>query len=83
MQALRGLTNDVIKHRARQESATEFGRGYLQDTLDKTSMTNEKEHVNEMEHRSKGIKDEGKVEDQIGISKVNVTEVCLIYFIIS
>ncbi|KAJ8421086.1 LOW QUALITY PROTEIN: hypothetical protein Cgig2_010320 [Carnegiea gigantea] len=67
---LRGWTNDGIKDRVRQESITGFGRGYLEDTLDKTSMTDEEEQVNEKEHHSKGVEDEGKAEDQTRISKV-------------
>ena len=80
---LRGWTNDKIKDRTQQESITGFGRGYLEDTLDKTSMTNEEEQVNEKEHHSKGVEDEDKAEDQTGISKVKVSEVCVIYFVIS
>ncbi|KAJ8420015.1 hypothetical protein Cgig2_020041 [Carnegiea gigantea] len=53
-----------------QESISGFERGYLEDTLDKTSMTGEEEQVNEKEHHSKGVEDEGKAKDQIGISKV-------------
>ncbi|KAJ8435257.1 hypothetical protein Cgig2_009390 [Carnegiea gigantea] len=55
LQTLRGSKNDEIKDRARQESVTEVGRGYLEDTLDKTSMTNKKELVNEKEHHSKCV----------------------------
>ncbi|KAJ8437685.1 hypothetical protein Cgig2_028623 [Carnegiea gigantea] len=40
--------------------------------LDKTSMTDEEEQVNEKEHHSKGVENEGKAEDQTGISKVKV-----------
>ncbi|KAJ8441458.1 hypothetical protein Cgig2_008719 [Carnegiea gigantea] len=47
-----------------------FARGYLHDILDKTSVTGEDEQVNEKEHHSKGVEDEGKAEDQIVISKV-------------
>ncbi|KAJ8420504.1 hypothetical protein Cgig2_024709 [Carnegiea gigantea] len=35
-------------------------------------MTNEDEQVNEKEHHSKGVKDEGKAKDQVIISKVTV-----------
>ncbi|KAJ8426238.1 hypothetical protein Cgig2_018523 [Carnegiea gigantea] len=59
-------------HDTERESITGFGRGSLEDMLDKTSMTDEEEQVNEKEHHSKGVKDEGKAEDQIGISKVKV-----------
>ncbi|KAJ8442718.1 LOW QUALITY PROTEIN: hypothetical protein Cgig2_011638 [Carnegiea gigantea] len=55
-----GWTNDEIKDRG----------GYLKDTLDKTSMTNEEEEGNEKEYHSKGVEDEGKPEDQTGISVV-------------
>ena len=40
-----------------------FGRGYLEDMLDKTSITVEDEQVNKNEHHSKGVEDEGKAED--------------------
>ncbi|KAJ8421245.1 hypothetical protein Cgig2_013346 [Carnegiea gigantea] len=40
---LRGLTNDEIKYRARLEAVTGFRRGYLEDTSDKTSITDEEE----------------------------------------
>ncbi|KAJ8420849.1 hypothetical protein Cgig2_023138 [Carnegiea gigantea] len=52
------------------ESVTGFERGYLENTLDKASMTDEEEQVNEKEHHTKGVEDEGKAEDQTGISKV-------------
>lgn len=38
---LRGWTNDEIKCRARQESITRFGRGYLVDTLNNITITDE------------------------------------------
>ncbi|KAJ8426722.1 LOW QUALITY PROTEIN: hypothetical protein Cgig2_004221 [Carnegiea gigantea] len=52
---LRGWTNDEIRDR---------------NTLDKTCMTDEEEQVNEKEDHSKGVKHQGKAEDQTGISKV-------------
>jgi len=42
--------------------------------LDKISVTDEQEQVNEKDHHSKGVEDEGKAKDQIGISKVKVSE---------
>ncbi|KAJ8425630.1 hypothetical protein Cgig2_024285 [Carnegiea gigantea] len=56
---LRVWTNDEIKDKARQESVIGFGRGYLEDTLDKTSMTDMEEQVNEEEHHSKSVEDKG------------------------
>ncbi|KAJ8432174.1 hypothetical protein Cgig2_029015 [Carnegiea gigantea] len=44
--------------------------GYLEDTLDKTSITGEEEQVIKNEYHSKGVEDEGKAEDQTLISKV-------------
>ncbi|KAJ8423658.1 hypothetical protein Cgig2_006237 [Carnegiea gigantea] len=48
---LRGWTNGEIK---------DWVRCFLEDTLDKTSAIDEKEQVNEEEHHSKGVEDEGK-----------------------
>ena len=59
-----------------------FERGYFHDVLDKTSITGEDEQVNEKEHHNKGVEDEGKAEDQTTISKVKVSQTCLIYFVI-
>ena len=51
--------------------------------MDKTSTTDKGEQVNEKERHSKSVEDEGKAEDQIGISKIKVSQICLIYFVIS
>ncbi|KAJ8425597.1 hypothetical protein Cgig2_008575 [Carnegiea gigantea] len=45
-------------------------RDFLEDTLDKTIVTNEEEEVNKEERRSKSVEDETKAEDQTGVSKV-------------
>ncbi|KAJ8435628.1 hypothetical protein Cgig2_000294 [Carnegiea gigantea] len=62
----------------KRESVTGFGRGYLENTLHKMSMTDEEEQVNENEHHSENVEDEGKAKDQTGISKVKVSQICLI-----
>ncbi|KAJ8421869.1 LOW QUALITY PROTEIN: hypothetical protein Cgig2_016479 [Carnegiea gigantea] len=68
--ALRGWTNDEIKSRAGQNLVLGFGRCCLEDTLDNTTVTEEKEEVNEEERCTKSIEDEAKAEYQIGVSKV-------------
>ena len=50
--------------------------------LDKISIIGEEEQVNEKDHHSKGVKDEGKAEDQTAISKVKVSQICLICLVI-
>ncbi|KAJ8425624.1 LOW QUALITY PROTEIN: hypothetical protein Cgig2_018409 [Carnegiea gigantea] len=67
---LRAWTNDEIKYRVQQEPITRFGRGYLEDMLDKMSITNEEEQVNEKEHHNQGAEEEGNAKDQTGISNV-------------
>ncbi|KAJ8428327.1 hypothetical protein Cgig2_021775 [Carnegiea gigantea] len=47
-----------------------FGRGYLKDTLDKTTVTYEKEEANEEECHSKSVKAQAKVEKQKRVLKV-------------
>ncbi|KAJ8424153.1 hypothetical protein Cgig2_001615 [Carnegiea gigantea] len=80
---LRGWTNDKTKDRVRHESISGFGRGYLGDMLDKMGMTDEEKQVNEGEHHSKSVEDKVQDENQTVISKVKVSQVCLIYFVIS
>ncbi|KAJ8442142.1 hypothetical protein Cgig2_011332 [Carnegiea gigantea] len=67
---LRRWTNDEIKSRVGQEFKIRFSRGYLQDTLDMTIITNEEEEANEEEHHNKSVKAESKVEDKTRASKV-------------
>lgn len=71
---LKGWTNSEIKSRVAQEFVIGFGRGYLEDTLDKMTITNKEEEVNEEDHRSKNDEDEIKAEDEIGVSKLKVSQ---------
>ncbi|KAJ8449206.1 hypothetical protein Cgig2_021670 [Carnegiea gigantea] len=57
---LREWINDKIKLRVGQEFKIEFDRGYLADTLDKTTVTNEEEEVYEDEHRNESVEAEAK-----------------------
>jgi len=52
------------------------------DMLDKMSITGKDEQVNEKEHHNKGVENEGKAKDQTSISKVKVSQICSIYFVI-
>ncbi|KAJ8420329.1 hypothetical protein Cgig2_020667 [Carnegiea gigantea] len=51
--------------------------GYLEDALDKITITDEEEEVNEQEHCSKNDEDEvkAKAEDEIGVSKLKVNDI--------
>ncbi|KAJ8424453.1 hypothetical protein Cgig2_024991 [Carnegiea gigantea] len=54
----------------RWKFAIKFGKVYLEDTLDKTTITDEEEEVKEEEHRNKSVKADVKDEGQTGVSKV-------------
>ncbi|KAJ8421093.1 LOW QUALITY PROTEIN: hypothetical protein Cgig2_025556 [Carnegiea gigantea] len=58
---LRGWTNGKIKYR---EFVIGFGIGYLEDTMDKTTITNEEEEVNKVECNNKNDEDKVKAEDE-------------------
>ena len=60
---MRGWTNEEVKSRVGQEFVIGVGRGYLEDILDNTTLTNKGEEVNELECCSESVKDEAKVED--------------------
>ncbi|KAJ8439006.1 hypothetical protein Cgig2_013002 [Carnegiea gigantea] len=51
-----------------------WDRGYLDDSLDKTTVTDEEEQVNEEECHNKSVKDEAKAEDQTGVSRIQMKE---------
>ncbi|KAJ8419980.1 hypothetical protein Cgig2_011904 [Carnegiea gigantea] len=65
--------NDEIKSRVGEEFKIGFGKGYLENSLDKTIVTEEEEEANEKEHRNKSVESEAKIKDQIGLSKVKST----------
>ncbi|KAJ8430873.1 hypothetical protein Cgig2_011336 [Carnegiea gigantea] len=64
---LRGLTNDEIKSRVGQEFVIGFGRGYLENTLDKMTIIDKQEEVNEEELHGKNDEDEAKAKDETGV----------------
>ncbi|KAJ8422132.1 hypothetical protein Cgig2_024219 [Carnegiea gigantea] len=70
---LRGWTNDEIKSRAGQGFEIEFGRGYLEDTLDFIIVINEEEEVSEEEYHNKSVEPKAKVKNQTRVSKVKFT----------
>ncbi|KAJ8431132.1 hypothetical protein Cgig2_010065 [Carnegiea gigantea] len=50
-----------------------FRGGYLENTLDKMTVTDEEENVNEDKCRNKSVKDEAKDKDQTRVSKFKST----------
>ena len=71
---LRGQINGEIKSRAGQEFIIGFNRIHIEDTLDKTTITDQEEVANEEECHSKNDEDEAKAEDEIGVSKLKVSQ---------
>ena len=71
---LRGWTNGEIKSRAGQEFIIGFGRGYLEDTLNKMTITDTEEEVNEEERRRENDEDEAKAEDETEVSQIEVNQ---------
>ncbi|KAJ8434535.1 hypothetical protein Cgig2_004301 [Carnegiea gigantea] len=57
-------TNYEIKSWAEHEFEVEFGKGYLKNSLDTTTVTDE-EVVHEEERRNRSVETEAKVKDQI------------------
>ncbi|KAJ8424087.1 hypothetical protein Cgig2_012695 [Carnegiea gigantea] len=67
---LRGWINGEIKARASQEFVIGFGKGCVEDTLDKATITDEEEEVNQEECCSKNDEDDTKAKDETGLSKL-------------
>ncbi|KAJ8424912.1 hypothetical protein Cgig2_012849 [Carnegiea gigantea] len=66
---LRWWTNKEIKSRAEQEFDVGFGEGYIDDSLDKTTVIDKEAEVNEEGHRNISVEAEVKVKDRTAVSK--------------
>ncbi|KAJ8424231.1 hypothetical protein Cgig2_007457 [Carnegiea gigantea] len=68
--SLRGWTNNKIKSKVGQQFEIEFDRGYLEGSLDKTTVTDEEEDVNKEELCNKSVQGKAKVNDQTRVSNI-------------
>ncbi|KAJ8447521.1 hypothetical protein Cgig2_031134 [Carnegiea gigantea] len=70
----REWTNEEIKSKAKHEFKVEDGKCYLEDSLYKTKLTDEKEEFYGEECHKRSVKTEAIVEDELGLSKVTFVD---------